>query len=153
MHSTHRIRVSTLVVAVVALVAGAARAENTVETCTQGCHEDVKNEHPKHQQLKCLECHPNVTDGKVDHADALDATPTEVMCATAGCHPDQTAKTRAGSHKDAPCETCHGDVHDAFKLNDEKACKQCHGDEVKAHQSGVHAKAKKPVTKPCATVA
>jgi hypothetical protein len=57
-----------------------------------------------------------VTDGKADHAEALDDTPTDKMCATAGCHESETEKTKAGSHKDAPCETCHGEVHGDFKL-------------------------------------
>jgi cytochrome b subunit of formate dehydrogenase len=129
----------------VLLVAASSAAAEPVESCKDGCHTDLVNEYPKHQGIKCLECHPNVTDGKADHAGALDETPNEKMCATAGCHPSETQKTLDGKHKDAPCDTCHGNVHGEFKRNDEKACKQCHKDELVAHQAGMHAKAEKPV--------
>jgi cytochrome b subunit of formate dehydrogenase len=136
----------SLLVSVPAL-AEPASAAPVKEACTDGCHEEgVKNENPKHKDLKCLDCHPNVTDGKADHAEALDGTPTDVMCATAGCHPSETEKTKAGSHKDAPCETCHGEVHGDFKLEDDATCKQCHKEQVKAHLVGIHATNPKPVT-------
>jgi cytochrome b subunit of formate dehydrogenase/nitrate/TMAO reductase-like tetraheme cytochrome c subunit len=115
------------------------------EACTDGCHEEVVNENPKHKGLKCVECHPNIPDGKAEHKSALSDTPSDVMCAYSGCHEADTRKTLEGKHKDAPCETCHGTVHDAFLLNDEKACRQCHKKEVVAHAEGMHAKAKKPV--------
>lgn len=127
------------------LTVAAQPAPAAQESCTDGCHEEVVNEYPKHQDVKCLECHPNVTDGKAEHGSALDDTPTEKMCATAGCHPSEAEKTLAGKHKDAPCETCHGEVHAEFKRNDEKACKQCHKEEVVAHLGGMHSKASKPV--------
>ncbi|MDP1825559.1 MAG: hypothetical protein Q8L48_20030 [Archangium sp.] len=128
-----------------ALPSYAQPAPAAKDTCTDGCHEEVVNEYPKHKDVKCIECHPNVTDGKVEHESALDDTPTEKMCATAGCHPNEAQKTIAGKHKDAPCETCHGEVHADFKRNDEKACKQCHKEEVVAHLVSMHAKAEKPV--------
>jgi cytochrome b subunit of formate dehydrogenase len=116
------------------------------EACTDGCHEEVVNENAKHAAITCVECHPNIPDGKAEHKGALDDTPSDTMCATAGCHPEATKKTLEGKHKDAPCETCHGTVHDKFVLNDEKACRQCHKEQVLAHQDSMHAKAKKPVT-------
>lgn len=137
---------SPLAVLLLSFTAGAQPAPSQVkETCTDGCHEEVANEYPKHKDVKCIECHPNVTDGKAEHESALDDTPTEKMCATAGCHPSEAQKTLEGKHKDAPCETCHGEVHADFKRNDEKACRQCHKEEVVAHLESMHSKAKKPV--------
>ncbi len=106
----------------------------------------MHNDFAKHAKVTCLECHPNVTDGKEKHEGALDDTPTEKMCATAGCHPNQAEKTLAGKHKDAPCETCHGEVHATFKTNDEAACRQCHKEQLVPHLESAHAKAKVPVT-------
>ncbi len=123
-----------------------ALAPVDAKSCTTGCHEDVKHENAGHAQVTCLGCHPNVPDGQKDHAGALDDQPTEVMCATAGCHPDQTANTRKGFHKDAPCEGCHNDSHGGtFARFDVKACKSCHKDEVATFDHGVHAQAKEPV--------
>jgi cytochrome b subunit of formate dehydrogenase len=118
----------------------------TKEACTDGCHEEVANDNPKHKDITCLECHPNVTDGQADHKGALDETPSEKMCATAGCHEKETARTVGGKHKDAACETCHGEVHGTFKRTDEKSCRQCHKEQVVAHTDSMHAKAKDPVT-------
>lgn len=115
--------------------------------CTTGCHEEgVDHDNKKHAKVTCVDCHPNIPDGQEDHSDALSDTPTDVMCAAAGCHPDQTAKTKAGFHKDAPCEGCHGDVHDVFKNFDKDACRQCHKDELAAFNAGIHATGKKLVT-------
>lgn len=74
----------------VALVTGPVWAQDggvvdDSTSCTQGCHEDLTTEYPKHLKVTCLECHPNIPDGKADHVGALDDTPTEKMCATAGC--------------------------------------------------------------------
>lgn len=147
MKSFARVGLASSLVLFLSSVAGAqpAPAAAAKEACTDGCHEEVANEYPKHKDIKCLECHPNVTDGKADHVGALDDTPTDKMCATAGCHPSEAEKTLAGKHKDAPCETCHGEVHADFKRNDEKACRQCHKEQVVAHAEGMHAKATKPV--------
>lgn len=135
----------------VALVTGPVWAQDggvvdDSTSCTQGCHEDLTTEYPKHLKVTCLECHPNIPDGKADHVGALDDTPTEKMCATAGCHPNEAKHTVEGKHKDAACETCHGDVHGTFKLNDEASCRQCHKEAVLAHVASPHAKAEQPVT-------
>ncbi len=115
------------------------------KTCTEGCHEELgPHQVEKHKDVTCLDCHPNVPDGKAEHESALDDTPTEKMCATAGCHPDEASKVLAGSHKDASCETCHGNSHEEFKRTDVKACRQCHKDEVVAWNESIHARAKKP---------
>ena len=39
-------------------VAQPAPATPVKDACTDGCHEDVANEYPKHKDVKCLECHP-----------------------------------------------------------------------------------------------
>jgi cytochrome b subunit of formate dehydrogenase/nitrate/TMAO reductase-like tetraheme cytochrome c subunit len=114
---------------------------------TGGCHEEgVDHDNAKHADVTCIDCHPNIPDGQAEHGDALDDTPTEVMCATAGCHPDETRKLLGGYHKDAPCEGCHGDAHGEFKAFDKGTCRQCHKDELSAFNDSAHGKAKKTVT-------
>ncbi len=130
------------------LLRGAAFAQEAKPApagCTTGCHEEVKHDNAKHAKVTCVDCHPNVPDGKVKHEGALDDTPQEKMCATAGCHEKATADTLKGSHKDAPCDACHNAVHDGFTRFDKKACKQCHKEALQAFEAGVHGQAKKVV--------
>lgn len=126
---------------------GGAPSTAGLRGCTDGCHEDLApHENEQHKDVTCAQCHFNIPDGRQEHVGALDDTPTDKMCATAGCHPTQTEKTLAGQHKDAPCETCHGDSHGDFKREDQKACKQCHKEALAKHTESVHAKAEKPVS-------
>jgi cytochrome b subunit of formate dehydrogenase len=124
----------------------AAPSAASPQGCTSGCHEDITHEFPKHKDVTCEQCHPNIPDGKVDHVGALDDTPTDKMCATAGCHPSAAKKTLEGKHKDAPCEACHGDSHGDFVTFEVKSCKSCHKEAFNAHVAGLHWKAKTPVT-------
>jgi predicted CXXCH cytochrome family protein len=103
------------------------------------CHNKPELSHAdsRHQQasVACVQCHSNV-DPKAKHADALDALPLEKMCA--GCHGEIVTRHSTGFHKSSTCDSCHGEVHGAFKRNDPSSCKGCHSAQTEALAKSIH---------------
>ena len=108
-------------------------AAETSQPCQQ-CHKQAHVVTAKHKLLTCEMCHSNIEGDK--HQAAMDELPPEEMCGN--CHPRVGASLKAGPHKQAVCETCHGTIHASFARTDNKACASCHKEEWRSLQLGIH---------------
>ena len=117
------------------------------ESCL-GCHKDAAFESPAHADIKCAECHTNIT---AEHKDALPAEQKlegDAICA--GCHGMAAKQLPKSVHADHTCKKCHGPAHKIesaatpdskiSSTGQMKTCGKCHDEVIAGYEHSVHGK-------------